>query len=527
MPSVRTLLRAPLLFALLPALPLLAQSPPSSSSTPTFRSTSNLVFLDVTVLDRDGRIVTSGLTQEDFTITEDKQPQPIFSFEAPQSHDREEHGTAGGQDEGIPLTVFVVDQLNSTLEDFAFLKNSAERYLKSQPATLTSPTEIMVVGNRSSEVVQGFTRNRDDLLFALKHVRAALPYKINAPWFEEDRFFQSIQALQAIALQTEGLSRRKNILWLGNGVPQANFSYVRGPRSEKEVRHYIHRVANILMDARMILFEIYPGSTSIGDPATHDSRVKLQGDDPFLGGDINFGILVNETGGKLFDKNDADRQIANAIEFGAEYYTLTYQPRGASTYANPDGAFRSVHVSLRDPSLRVVTKGGYYAPDESSPIDSRQKAIIDVSDAAQATIPFEGLAVKFDSVVRHPDSRTLQFTVLVKSKNIGWASAENGASKADLLLAAVCSSPAQPILSSKLQAEAFTVTSQDATELANQTLRVTMTLRLPTETRNLRVAVESVVGGPIGVADLSRRTIDAAPGTPTPQPRIIPRQSSF
>ncbi len=329
MPSVRTLLRATLLFALLPTLPLLSQSPSHSSSTSTFRAASNLVFLDVTVLDKKGNIVTSGLTQDDFTITEDKQPQRIFSFEAPQvhDHDSEERRSASSQDGNVPLTVFVIDQLNSTLEDFAFLKDSAERYLKSQPATLTSPTEIMVVGNRSSELVQGFTRNRDDLIFALKHVRAALPYKLNSSWYEEDRFFQSIQTLQAIALQTERVYRRKNVLWLGNGVPQANISNVRGPRSQKEVRHYLHRVANILIDARITLFDIYPGSTGIRDAAAHDSRARLQDDDPFLGGDINFGILVNETGGKLFDKNDSDHQIANAIEFGGEYYTLTYQPR--------------------------------------------------------------------------------------------------------------------------------------------------------------------------------------------------------
>src|SRR3984885_12756968 len=56
-----------------------AQQTPQT--TPTIRVTSRLVFLDVTVLDKKGRPSVSGLTKDDFTITEDKRPQAIFSFE--------------------------------------------------------------------------------------------------------------------------------------------------------------------------------------------------------------------------------------------------------------------------------------------------------------------------------------------------------------------------------------------------------------------------------------------------------------
>ena len=50
----------------------------SQSSTPTFQVTSRLVFLDVTVLDKKGQPVVTGLTKDDFKITEDKKPQRIF-----------------------------------------------------------------------------------------------------------------------------------------------------------------------------------------------------------------------------------------------------------------------------------------------------------------------------------------------------------------------------------------------------------------------------------------------------------------
>src|SRR6202142_910260 len=52
----------------------------ADDSTPTFRSSSRLVVVDVVVTDRDGNPVT-GLNQGDFTVLEDGKLQPIQSFE--------------------------------------------------------------------------------------------------------------------------------------------------------------------------------------------------------------------------------------------------------------------------------------------------------------------------------------------------------------------------------------------------------------------------------------------------------------
>src|SRR5215469_3796736 len=72
---------------LLSAMPFCgAQGQQTTPTTPTIKVTSALVFLDVTVLDKKGHPVVSGLTKDDFTITEDKTPQTIFSFEAPDAH---------------------------------------------------------------------------------------------------------------------------------------------------------------------------------------------------------------------------------------------------------------------------------------------------------------------------------------------------------------------------------------------------------------------------------------------------------
>jgi hypothetical protein len=89
MPSLRGLLWAVMLVAFpaaqsMPQGQLKNQSGPSN--VPTIQVTSRLVFLDVTVLDKKGNPVVNGLSKDDFIVTENKKPQRIFSFEAPQVH---------------------------------------------------------------------------------------------------------------------------------------------------------------------------------------------------------------------------------------------------------------------------------------------------------------------------------------------------------------------------------------------------------------------------------------------------------
>src|ERR1035437_6941452 len=146
-----------------------APSQQAPSSVPMFKTTSTLVFLDVTVLDKKGNAVVSGLTKDDFTITEDKKPQRIFSFEAPQTHVMGESSRDNNANGSSPVTVFVLDQLNSSFEDFAYIRYEVRRFLMKQPEHLTSPAEMMVIGNQSLELIQGFTQSRSDLLYALDH----------------------------------------------------------------------------------------------------------------------------------------------------------------------------------------------------------------------------------------------------------------------------------------------------------------------------------------------------------------------
>ncbi len=503
----------------------IAQGQQVDAAAPNFRVTSNLVYLDVTVLDKRGNPVVTGLTREDFTITEDKRPQPIFSFEPPgpmvlQSNeaDHEEAGNA-------PATVLVLDRLNSRFEDFSSTRQSVRKYLAAQPDQLPAPTELMVLDNQSLELVQGYTRNKADLLEAVEHVQPALPYKLGRDWNDE-RLAESIEALQQIALQNKTIPGRKNLVWVGYGGP-SHIQNPGDPSNEKDIRFFVHDTTNMLVEARITLFLLFPGIQGQREPnfkrtSSLFALHSIGENDPFIGS-INFGLFVNGTGGKLFALNNVDGEISRAQELGSHYYTLTYRPQGVVA----DGQFRRIRVSVRNPNLQVVTKTGYYAPENESDHDPRRRSMAELSEAAQSSVPFDGLKLSIVRVVRHPDGGTAELTILLQSTNLDWEGAENGKSSTQVELGIVSLDRRREIVASHRQKFTIYSNTQDVARLAKSGTLLTMTVRVPHMTRILRAVVTTAGNGYLGTAELDRRELDAAHDEPSPTPGLLRRRGTM
>jgi len=483
-------------------------SPNGSGNIPVIRSTTTLVFLDVTVLDKKGRPVVKGLTRDDFSITEDKKPQRIFSFEEPDAH--------SGKSGEVPKTVLVLDLLNTPFSDFAYVRDQARQFLLNQQDNLREETELMVVGNQTLELLQGFTRSRKDLLFALDHLPGILPYKLGLDW-RSDRIRQSYITLQQIAIQNRGIPGRKNVMWIGNGSPNLPANDLPYHAYEK-VQLYIHHTVNMMVEARISLFLIYPGlRTGPMRLARRDSDLFADGNNPDPFSDGSLAEFVYETGGKVFGLNDVSREITDSASLGSNYYTLTYQPQDDKA----DGAFRRIKVTLRNPALHGMTKAGFYSREPKEAAESDDKTVNMLTEAALAVIPMKAVHLNLANVVRHPDAHTVEITVQLDDSKLGWEAAEDGVSNTTVTLAAVSLSIRGDILASKVAKYAVLARSQDAARLANAKPTIKFTLRLPKSAKNVRVAVATNDGGRIGTLDLSRKDIDLAPEAPTPDPKLL------
>jgi len=492
---------------------VLAQSP----DVPTIRVTSGLVFLDVTVLDKKGRPVVKGLTKDDFLITEDHKPQRIFSFEAPETHVVDASAADDNLSGKAPLTIFVLDLLNSSFEDFAYTRYEIRKYLATQPARLSSPAELMVLGNQSLEMAQGYTRNKEDLLYTLDHVKPIYPYKLMNGGFTVERLGQSLDTLEQIALQNAGVPGRKNIVWFGHGAPNLTLTFYDAGEFADELMQDVHSTTNMLVDARISLFVIYPGIPAEGAGIPFSAMradADLGDNDPFAG-DVNFGLFVNETGGKLFyPHNDIDKEINQSLQMGTEYYTLTYQPHNL----DQNGKFRRIRVSLRDPKLRAITKAGYFGPDKNASVNPQQQKMLKLSEAVRSTIPLTALHLSLSNLVRHPDSRTAEVTVELESKNITLLPADDGKDTATFTVAAASLKKDRGILASKTENLTLVSTTPHPYRLPKVLWQFPLTIRVPPKTQSLRVVLENQDAGRIGAAELDRKAIDAAPATATPMP---------
>jgi VWFA-related protein len=195
--------------------------------------TTRRVVVDVVVTGPDGKPV-HGLTQQDFTVFEDRKPQPIHGFEAhtPESDQSPlppapdqlpshtfmnlERTPASG-----PLVVVLLDFLNTTIEDQMVAHDQILRFLGGKPAS--TEVAIFALGD-SLSLLQGFTTDRDRLLADMRS-RVGSPRLAGAS-DQLQRAETTLDAFSQIGAFLAAMSGRKNLLWFSGSfnmlfLPQA------------------------------------------------------------------------------------------------------------------------------------------------------------------------------------------------------------------------------------------------------------------------------------------------------------------
>ena len=123
--------------------------------------------------------------------------------------------------------------------------------------------------------------------------------------------------------------------------------------------------------------------------------------------------------------------------------------------------------------------------------------MIDISQAARSSVPFTALDVKVAGVVRHPDTRAAEITVVINGTGLNWQANDDGRSTAKLTVAAVSLTENKDPLSSRIENVTLSRPTQDRTA-AGETAKVALTIPIPRKTRSVRVVVETEKSGKIG-----------------------------
>ncbi len=383
------------------SLALLALAALAQQTGVVFRTTTNLVIVDVFVRDRSGNDIP-GLTKEDFTVLEDGKPQQIAIFEFQRLEGSEPPRAASVarppaqarpqtiaiaapgriQYQDRRLLVLFFDHSSMSPSDQARAHDAALKFVQEQ----MQPADLVAIMTFSTQlrVEQDFTDDRETLAQVIRSFRTGETSELAAeaetdeesaedtgaaftPDESEFNIFNTdrkLSALESAARMLAALPEKKALIYFSSGVGRT------GVENDSQLRSTINAAvrANVSfypVDARGLAAPIAGGDASRASPrgtgifsgqAQRQQMARLQNQQETL------VTLAADTGGKAFlDSNDLSLGIRQAQEDIRSYYILGYY----SSNPAQDGRFRRIRVRLNRPlQARLDYRSGYFAPKE-------------------------------------------------------------------------------------------------------------------------------------------------------------------
>lgn len=291
-------------------------APPAAPEQPTFRAGVEVVSLNVTVTERDGRFV-SGLPQEAFSVFEDGVKQDVIFFSGTQ----------------LPTALGLLVDTSASMNDK--LPTAQRAAIGFVERMRTDDILTVVDFDSRAEILQGFTSDQARLAAAIKRTTAGGSTSLyNAVYIALNEF----KKIRAASAQNE--VRRQAIVVLSDGEDTSSLV----PFEE------------VLELAKRTEVQIY----AIG---LKDGGGKGRPMGGFSESDFVLKQFAQETGGKAFFPTSAEElpAIYGAVadELAAQY-TVGY----ASRNQRRDGRWRRVVVRIERPNTIARTKQGYYGPTE-------------------------------------------------------------------------------------------------------------------------------------------------------------------
>ncbi|MBV8070902.1 MAG: VWA domain-containing protein [Acidobacteriaceae bacterium] len=387
-----------LLTSLLITQPFLAQNA-------KFSINSNVVIVNVTVLDRNGKPL-GNLTKDDFQLYEDgklqklqavdfqqltDQPLPppgqVKEPEPPTGYNPEREKAAAGaqllskyQDRRLLIMFFDFGSMQPAEQIRS--REAAIKFLTTQ-MTPSDMVSIMTYGSQL-KTVQDFTPDRDLLIATINKFRAGDSSE-NATFADEGADSQDqsgqfvadetefnifnadlkLAALEDAARSLAQYPEKKAIIYISSGI-QKN-----GVDNQSQLRATVNtavraNVAFYPIDARG-LSALIPGGDVTQQGAVGNNLYSGAGQNSLRNNFVNqqetLATLAIDTGGKaLLDSNDLTEGMRQVQKDFSSYYILSY----VSSNTAMDGRYRRIQVKLSprvaDLHARLDYRQGYYGP---------------------------------------------------------------------------------------------------------------------------------------------------------------------
>ncbi len=328
------------------------------------------VVVDVVVSDSNGAPV-SGLTAENFSISEDGKPQRIRSFDV---HDFDSISDSlpklpsslppntfvnvpAGPERG-PLYVLLLDLVDMGVDDQPRAREQLLKFIRSKP----SGTRFAIfVFSDGLHLVQGFTEDQNLLAAAVdpknphSHIPRVFLYADNyQPYASAPRVLINIAKFLA------ELPGHKNVIWLSASFPSSIMPSSEASVEGLSINDEIREATDTLARGQIA---VYPVDVR-GLVATHvtarpngEAMVTTSDSTALNASYMTEQEIADATGGRAFyDTNDVATALAEATVTGGHYYTLTYSPSNQ----NYNGRLRHINVELSKRGCHLSYRRSYY-----------------------------------------------------------------------------------------------------------------------------------------------------------------------
>jgi VWFA-related protein len=380
------------------------QKPPAAPATtmPKYTMNSNLVIVDLTVKDKNGKAI-EGLTKGDVEVFEDGKPQTIAVFEPqkltldpeppeppPSLEDKNALPdppkttiTSAGKDKvqyhDKRLIALFFDFSNMQIPEQLRAQGAALKFLNEQ---ITSSDLVAVLlftsvvsvrtdftADRSvlTDIVKGLPIGDSSENAALADDASANGEDTGAAFVADETEFNifntdlKLAALEQVVRQLATLPEKKALVYVTGGISKSG-SLENQAQLEASINAAVKsNVAIFPIDARGLMADPPGGAASTASSrggmslSTYNNQRATINDSQ-----ETLVTLAADTGGKAFlDSNDLSLGLKQVQEQYASYYILGYNTQNNTM----DGRFRKITVRLKDPipGAKLDFRNGYYA----------------------------------------------------------------------------------------------------------------------------------------------------------------------
>jgi VWFA-related protein len=309
------------------------------------------IVLDVVVTPKNGQPVAE-LTQSQFTLLDNKAPQPITSFKP----------FAGN--EAPVQVILLIDAVNTGYQSVAYERQQIDGFLKANGGRLAHPTTLAIFKDTDTQIQEGASTDGNALSADLANYTIGLrDIRRSAGFYgATDRFELSIKALQQLAAREATKPGRKIIIWVSPGWPLLSGPGVQLDRKQQDgIFAQIVSLSTQLRQAHITLYNVDPigASESILRTSYYQEFVKgISKPSQVDLGDLGLQVLAAQTGGLVLNSNnDITGQLQKVMDDTKAYYEITFDA-APSDQANQ---FHQIQVQVAQPGLVARTRNGYYS----------------------------------------------------------------------------------------------------------------------------------------------------------------------